>query len=1376
MTRGKRIISKLLFAVIFYLLSGLYSNVACSADIWFRNYTINDGLSGNFVECIIQDSRGYLWIGTRDGLNLYDGYSFKNVKGANYSNFITSLFEDKNGNIWIGSLSRGVTIFNFKENIFYDLKFDESINADFKKVSVWQIVSDHNGSVWLATTEGLLRYSEKLEKVTEAYFNNGNGKYSQYIKCLAVDNNHNLWIGTDDNGLKKFDALNNEFIEFRNDLNNKNAISSNQITTLYFPNDSLLWIGTIDKGINILNINTLKNRHISITDKAGNKVSGYNTTAFLKNSKNSMWICTENQGLKLYDEQSGKMSSYYTKDYDPSSIQSNSIKCILEDSFGIVWIGSRGKGVISFYPKNFGFRLHQHVPFEANSASVNNTRTFCEDKNKNIWVGTDGGGIDIYDFNLNKIKNINSSNAHFQFESNVALSIVKDKEDNIWIGTWGDGLIKFNQKTKRYVQYKNDPKNSHSIASNFIMNLHCDKENNLWISCFKEGLNYLPSHSENFNRLIVSNSNSTATDTYHITSIFKDSNNCLWMGTMGNGIFIKNGDLYYSFTFSEKNPHSLTSNIINAVFEDSKNRIWIATSNKLNLFNKEQNNFTHYGIENGFINESIYDIREDDSNNLWMSTNNGIIRFNPETGNVDNYDFRYRIMESQFNANTGIKLSDNRILFGGLNGFNSFNPMNIKTIKSTPILQLTDFLLFNKSQIPNEKNSPLKTHIANTKEIKLKHKQKVFTIEYVGIDYYNPEGIQYAYKLEDFDENWNYVGSKRSATYTNLKPGNYTFKLKAKNSDTDWTYSKSSLVIEISPPFWKTPIAFIIYFITIFQLLIILRTLTIKREQEKSAFQFEKYKLKKSEELDLLRMRFFTNISHDLKTPLTLILAPIEQLLKIEKDEAKIYQFKNIHRNASRLLKLINQIMDLRKQETGNLKLNLDHGEVNSFVKNITDSYDDLARQKQITFNFLPIQESIYTEFDKDKLDKIIFNILSNAFKFTPKGGEISMIIQVIDKLNSEQKEERPFSRKMIAISIEDNGRGIPEKEQEKIFERFYQIKYDNEQHEDGTGIGLSLSNDFARLHGGYITVESEVNRGSKFTIFLPFVELENKKPEDLTLPDDIDCNDISDHIDEQIKKELEASQLATILIVEDNFDLREYLVNLLSPYYHVLSASDGEEGVLIAENKIPDIIVADIMMPRLDGIEMLKVLKRNIRTNHIPIILLTAKSADIDRLSAIKKGADDYITKPFNVEILETKIKSLLDIRKSLKEKYIRHLKLDPKNIELENEDEKFLRKALSVVESNIENSEFSVETFSSEMGLSRVHLYRKLHALINESPVDFIKHIRLKRAAQLLSDSQLNVSEVCYAVGFKNPVYFAKCFKKEYKMVPSEYGESKS
>ena len=544
------------------------------------------------------------------------------------------------------------------------------------------------------------------------------------------------------------------------------------------------------------------------------------------------------------------------------------------------------------------------------------------------------------------------------------------------------------------------------------------------------------------------------------------------------------------------------------------------------------------------------------------------------------------------------------------------------------------------------------------------------------------------------------------------------------------------------------------------------------REKEKNTYRFERYKVKKREELDMLRLKFFTNVSHELRTPLTLILAPLAHLIRNEQDQDKLYQFSVIEKNATRLLKLINQIMDLRKQETGNLKLEPTYGDLRRFVEQLLESYQDMSRQRNIALSFYCQEESVMMQFDRDKIDKVIFNLLSNAFKYTPDRGSITVRIESEKHAPFKSQEEENLAEEEYAvITIKDTGCGIPAGEQDKIFERFYQVDNTSSSHHEGTGIGLSLTKDFVELHHGKILLKSEEGKGASFSVYLPKIASGSPETLENTEENTYPAKQGIDHIDHKLEKELLSKNKPVLLVVEDNFDLRTYISRMLSDKYKVTEAESGEKGLQMALDEIPDLILSDIMMPGIDGIELLKQLKQNITTNHIPVILLTAKSAETSRMEGLQAGADDYIVKPFNIELLELKISNLLEERKKLQEKYRRRVVIGDSEIEIENEDEKFLKKALLIVETKMKDPDFSVKVFSQEIGLSRVHLYRKLHALLEESPGDFIKRIRLERAAQLLAKSKKNVSEVCYEVGFKDPVYFAKCFKKAFNKSPSEY-----
>ncbi len=1351
------------------------------SDLRFFNFSIKDGLSENNVECLLQDSLGLIWIGTRDGLNSFDGYSFTKYKylagpGSLKKSYISCLYLDATGNIWIGTLSEGISVYNYKQMKFLDLPESDKYSVDFSELSIYDIKGDQQGNIWIASQEGLFKYSLTQERVTDGFFCGKNkASKKQIIRCLCFDNNNVLWIGTENEGLKICNSIDNTFIDLKRNPADKNSLSDEGIKSLYFEDDSILWIGTMNRGLNRLNTSNLRNQRIDISDEgiANNSIK---INKILRDSKGKLWLCTENFGLKRYNDQDQSVSTYLKQEFLPHGISSNSISDIIEDNTGLLWIATHFSGLDMFYSRSLGFSLFQHIPNDKLSLGNNNIRTFCEDAAHNIWIGTDGGGIDIFDSGFKKIRSLHTGNAPFRFNSNVAMSIVTDRRGNIWIATWGDGLIRFNTQTGRYKQYINTPGKNNSISSNYLVNLFCDKENNLWISCFSEGLVLFNEENQEFTRMNNDIASGNSSEVYYITEIFKDTKKNLWLATGGNGLIVNKGNFSYAIRHKKDDPSSLSSNFVFSIFEDSKHRIWIGTREKLNLFDSKSNKFLHFGVKEGFANESIYDIQEDKGGFLWLSTNTGLIRFHPETKQVHNFDSRYQIQENQFNANAGLKLENGKILFGGIEGFNVFNPEMVTLIKSEPSVVFQNLLLYNEVQLPGKERSPIKENINFTEKIILTHQQGAFTIEYVGLNFLSSDKTEYAYILEGFSDDWNFVGNKRSASFTNLRPGTYVFKAKARDENQQWGQKFATLTIVQKPPYWKTQVAFIVYFIIILLTYLIFRHYVVKSEKEKNAHQFERYKVKKREELDRLRLRFFTNVSHELRTPLTLIIAPLERLMKTETNADRLFQFKVIEKNASRLLKLINQIMDLRKQETGNLKLELTHGDLRRFVEQLLLSYEDMAKQRNISLTFTCSDEKIMMDFDQDKIDKVIFNLLSNAFKYTPDHGRIDVSINSVKNINrADHSADFEFSaREFVKISIRDNGCGIPMSEKDKVFQRFYQGGSSSGHKIEGTGIGLSLTKDFVELHKGMISLETEKGEGATFHVYLPInnsyaVTINSSTEDEHKL-----FSEEIDSIDLQLESELKSKSKSSLLIVEDNFDLRTYIVSMLSADYFVWQAENGEKGILIANKEIPDLIISDLMMPGMDGIELLRELKSNINTNHIPVIILTAKTSESKRVEGLQAGADDYITKPFNLDVLELKIKNLLEGRKALKEKYIRRVVIEGSEIEIENEDEKFLKKALDIVEVHISDTEFSVEVFSQEIGLSRVHLYRKLHALIDESPGDFIKRIRLGRAAQLLAKSKKNVSEVCYEVGFKDPVYFAKCFKKAFTKSPSEYQDT--
>ncbi|HEY0769895.1 MAG TPA: ATP-binding protein, partial [Sphingobacteriaceae bacterium] len=702
-----------------------------------------------------------------------------------------------------------------------------------------------------------------------------------------------------------------------------------------------------------------------------------------------------------------------------------------------------------------------------------------------------------------------------------------------------------------------------------------------------------------------------------------------------------------------------------------------------------------------------------------------------------------------FHENAGLKTSAGELLFGGSNGFNIFDPTKVQFSEGKSKVVLTDFQLFNRSvKIGEELNGDvmLDQAISTVESITASHVNNVFSIEFSALNFFHPQKTQYRYMLEGFNKEWLITdANQRKVTFTNLDPGDYTFKVKASHGDGVWDGPETTLTITVLPPFWKSSFAFVCYAALILAALVIVRTLIVRRERMNFRVQQEKLEAQRMHELDEMKIRFFTNVSHEFRTPLTLILAPLENMLQSSTPDQRTH-LQVIQRNAKRLLNLVNQLLDFRKVEIQEVKLSTSEGDVVNFIRELVNSFSDVSKQKNIALNFRSTLAAYETNFDQDKVEKIIFNLLSNAFKFTLAGS-----------VEVEVSEHRTEERNYIRIDVADTGIGIPKDKQSKVFDRFYQNDVNGMISNEGNGIGLSIVNEFVKAHGGYMSLESEPMKGSRFSVYLP-----------------LDPVKVTIHLREGETPVAHADK-PTLLLVEDNVDFRYYLKDQLLNEYSVLEADNGIEGLKKAIDTIPDLIISDVMMPGMDGVQLCRELKSDRHTSHIPIILLTARHASEQKIQGFEFGADDYITKPFNFEILQSRIRNLIHQRQLFQQHFQKHLTVKASEVQITSLDEKLIKSAVETVERNINNPDFSVEELSRLMGMSRVLLYKKLLSLTGKSPIEFIRSIRLQRAAQLLEKSQCNVSEIAYQVGFNNPKYFAKYFKEEYNILPSAYAASK-
>lgn len=1344
----------------------------------FSHVDVNNGLSDNQLKCFLRDSRGFMWFGTASGLNRYDGYTikvFRNTPGeaTSISNSdINHLFEDHEGRIWATSWT-GVDVYDPQTETF-----EHNPNTYLRQLlipdgTISDIKKDGNGNFWfIHTSQGLYKYNIDDKKTTALFYNplDTSSLASNQISSISPDRDGNLWIFHKSGVFEKLDA-NTLTVTYRNDQLSKMFNQQRYDYRLMVDSDNDVWLYLFDNNKGVFFFDADK-QSLTNFKKGPFKLNSDIVKGVTQDSKGLIWVATDHGGLNIIDKTTFGVRYVMHDPDDSKSLCQNNINALYKDDEGIIWLGTFKKGV-SFYHENIiRFRLYRHQNSDANSLPFNDVNEFVEDRKGNLWIGTNGGGLIYFDRQKNSfLQYVNDPKNENSLSNNVIVSLFLDSENKLWIGTYYGGLNCFDGK--KFIRYKHDAANSKSISDDSIWEIFEDTNKNLWIGTLTRGVDVFNRERQEFLHYSVGEPNSIHSS--YISAFLEDSEGNIWIGT-GYGIDVleKKTNRFKHYLNEIDNPKSLSNNSILTMIEDSRGLIWIGTSGGLNLFDKATKTFRVFHEKDGLLHNTVLNIVEDDDGNLWASTPHGIsnitVSYEPasRTFSLDfkNYDESDGLQGKQFNENASLRTAAGEIIFGGTNGFNIFHPDEIKINKIKPRVKLSDFQIFNKSVgigEPINKKIILTKSITETNDIILRHSDNVFSIEFVALNFFHPEKSEYKYKLEGFNKDWLTTnGNQRRVTYTNLDPGNYTFLVQASNSDGIWNEEGVRLQISILPPFWKSGAAFVIYIALILGALLLSRQMILARERMKYKIEKERQDAQQIHELDMMKIKFITNVSHEFRTPLTLIITPLEKMLKGSNDPEQKRQYLMIHRNARRLLNLVNQLLDFRRLEVQEVKLNLSEGDLVAFVKEAVHSFTDVSEKKHIEFSFRSELSSLETMFDKDKLEKILFNLLSNAFKFTPLEGKVEVCLETLEKTQEQTK--------WVAIRVKDSGIGIPLEKQEKIFDRFFQNDLPPSMVNQGSGIGLSITKEFVKLHGGIITVESEVNAGSCFTVLIPLVEIKNSADglTEISLPELIEepsakQNGQSDH------------KLPTLLLVEDNEDFRFYLKDNLKAAYQIIEAGNGKEGLQLALKHLPDLIVSDIMMPEMDGIELCKKVKNNQSISHTPVILLTARTSEEQKMQGFDIGADDYITKPFNFEILQSRIKNLIHQREKFHKDFRKQIEVKATDIKITSMDEKLIQNAIKCVEDKISDADFSVEDLSRELGMSRVHLYKKLLALTGKAPLEFIRTIRLQRAAQLLEKSQLTISEVAYKVGFNSPKYFAKYFKDEFGMLPSAYIQSK-
>lgn len=1345
-------------------------------ELFFKHINLEQGLSNSTIETIFQDSYGFMWFGTRDGLNRYDGYEMtvyaNNPKETNSisDNYIRCIYEDKDRNLWIGT-DNGLNRFNRKTNIFTRFKHQPGNSQSLSSNIITSITQDINGILCIGTYGGGLNLLSKKNTFLSCRHIavNRNSLSDDRVSCLFRDNKDRLWVGTS-NGLNLYDQKRKTFIPIFN-----NEANGNKITTIASDNKGKLLIGTEDNGLSIFDPLNQMFRIINHQNGVPGSLGSNQVRSVLCDRKGNIWIGTINGGLNLSQTNDNSFYHYQDNPDDPESLSQRTVSALFEDRQGNLWVGTHRGGVNLSSPNTHKFKIYRQE-LNLNSLSYNDVKSFCEDKEGNIWIGTDGGGLNLFNREKKLFVHYKSNNYDKKsLGSDAVLDIMQDDKENLWIATWGGGLNLRKQGQLNFKQFMNSPNNLQSISSNFVQKTYEDHDGKLWVATYYGGLNYFNSATGKFARFIGDATTNTKLSGNNTISITEDAKLNLWVGTDDGGLNCYNKishRITHYFDNEEKKPD------IRVLFTDSKGRFWMGQKG-LYLFNETKQQFSIFTDKAGLSSEFIKGITEDDHGILWISTSNGLTQFNPESKVFKKYNTGDGLQGMEFEANACLKTKNGEMYFGGLNGFNSFYPNQIPINKFIPPVYITDFQIFNKKVKIGEPGSPLQTDIALTKEIHLSYDQSTFSFNFSALNYKTSENNQYAYKLEGFDKEWNCAGKERKASYTNLSPGKYIFYVKGSNNDGVWNEQASFIIIIITPPFWDT------WWFKTFILFSII-AIVVVFYQFRRKLELKKLEESKKEEMHQIQLQFFTNISHEFRTPLSLILGPLEKLLQENPQSAANHYYKVIYRNANRLMNLINELMDFRKTESGALKLNVMPGNLGIFLNEISEEFSELAIQKNMRFEVSIPGEIEEIWFDRQILEKIIINLISNSFKYTSDGGVITVeTLETLTNFKPSFENELVLkndfqAKKYIFLRVADDGIGISKETIGHLFERFYKI---TDSHL-GSGIGLAFVKSLTFLHKGSIYVYSEKNKGTEIIIAIPISKEDYSKKEKWIKDQkevDVQLESIQ-HQYEPYHPSMDDTQTPSvnlgtspttphILLVDDNEELRRFIKDSLEPDYYVTEAADGVSGFTKAKEEFPDLIISDVLMPIMDGIEFCKAVKEDIEISHIPFIMLTAKNAIESRIEGAESGADFYFDKPLSLQVLKLTLRNIFSQKQRLKEKYFKDYHVEAKELVHSVKDKEFMDQLIEVVESQITNPDMNIDYICTKIGMSRTKLYQKIKNISGQSTGEFIRSIRLKKAVQIMTHQDVPLAEVMYSVGIQTQSYFTKAFKKEIGKTPSQF-----
>lgn len=1324
-------------------------------NLHFTNLSIDAGLSDKMVFAVAQDSTGLMWFGTAEGLNRYDGYNFETFRynpGDSTSvsaSFINCIHLTRTGRLWVGT-EKGLDLYDPATESFVKYHADNDSLRLLNNLRIRCIHDDPQGVMWVGTLEGLIRldlrkrYINYFVLVPDAF-----DRMANEIRSICADRHGMLWLGTFD-GLYRFNPADNSFVRYETRSRKlPNDTYNNLVNALYIPENTpdLLYVGS-SSGLVVIDIRhpeqplaTLREEDGKLTDNDVKSIISYDDTHLL--------LATAD-GLTLYDTRSGQASAYYSSLLDPTSLPNNSLRTLFRDRQNIIWLGTdSGLAKLDLKRKKIDcVRLTNGRQGAERKVIVND---LLGTPDHSLWITTNEGVL-RYD-STRRNPGYTRYMADRGVSHSIAKRLVRDSHGTLWLGT-NDGIDYYDAARDRFVRAEHPNRN---FSLKYIYDIKEDADHDI-VTNISSGLcfitpHYRPdggiSHLSYKTRLI---SDIIKSDNCDIGYFDVDGKGDIWFAATQEGLFKyeKRNDRFVQYKVRTNDPHSLISNRIYTIHVDGDGNVWTGTDRGLCKLDPATGLFERFDNDLD-LSQSIRTVTSDNRGRIWAATTNKLIMYDPVRKNKIVCDLNRDLRIDELIYNSFFIDPQGYIYMGGDGGYIRYHPDAILLNEDKSPTVITSFSLWNKEVRPGHrigKRIVLPRSILYSDGLRLRHNENSFRFYFSLLNFASSDN-KYAYRLEGYDKEWQMTGGMQNyAAYSNLSPGRYLFKVKGCNSDGIWSDRTARIEVHILPPWWLSWWAYTIYTALIIAVVIIAYNLTLTKMKLLSELRLEKLERMKTEELNQVKMRFFTNVSHEFKTPLSLILGPIESLGEQIQDKRQLEQLALMRQNGERLLRLIDQIMDLRKFDNGKMKLNPSTGEFVSFVRVIYDSFAYQAQRRGIDYDFESSETELTFQFDSDKVEKVLYNLLSNAFKFTPDNGHIGITVSL----------RRSDDGRFAAVEVSDTGIGVTEADREHIFERFYQGSNPSFESIRGTGIGLMLAKDFVELHGGTLTLESAPGKGSTFTFTLPV--------------DPAEAPSAGRAAERQPGAE-SAERNPKVLIVEDNEDMRNFLRINLEEQYEIYTAHDGDDGWEQIRNIYPDLVISDVMMPGVDGFELCRRSKADLLTCHIPFLLLTAKGDEENRAEGYSAGADGYIAKPFSIKTLRTRVNSLIEQRIKLRERYRQKLLTDPSEIPIESENDKFINTLVKAIEQNIDNSEFGIQELCEISRYSYQQVYRKVKALTGESINEFIRTVRLKRAAQYLAQSDTRISEIMYSVGFNSHSYFTKCFREHFGLSPKEYAE---